>query len=192
MSENLEKPNVTVYDYEIHGVTPNMIDWWWVNMEKGYMLWSPDHKRFEWEVPPVDNTPVGAIQRHDQGPGPIRKMRTRYEDPNSLPPEVKEWIIYEHVLVLGGLRPDDTIDFYGIHQYEATSYGTRIRSTGHPQVIMPPQKIDIKKHMDGEMESWSQFLPDLYKMWQAIKDPTINRQCCCKIIKEGSSVKYIN
>jgi len=191
MPEIIEKPNVTVYDYEIHNVTPNMIDWWWVNMEKGYMLWSPDHKKFEWEVPPTD-TPVGAIQLHEQGPGPIRKMRTRYEDPNSLPPEIKEWIIYEHVLVLGGFGPDGKLNFYGIHQYEATSYGTRIRSTGHPQVNMPPQKIDVKKHMDGEMESWTRFLPDLYKMWQVIKDPTINRQCSCKIIKEGLSVKYIN
>src|SRR5512136_299021 len=104
MTEKDSKSNISVADYEIHNVTPNMIDWWWVNMEKAYMLWSPDHKKFEWEVPPT-NTPVGAIQLHEQGPGPLRKMRTRYEDPNSMPPEVKEWIIYEHVLVLGGLSP---------------------------------------------------------------------------------------
>jgi hypothetical protein len=185
-----EKPEVSVADYEIPYVTPNMIDWWWVNMEKGYMLWSPDHKKFEWEVPPTD-TPVGAIQLHEQGPGPLRKMRTRYEDPNSLPKEIKDWIIYEHVLVLGGLNPEGKLHFYGIHQYEAASYGTRLRSTGHPQENMPPNPKNVNKHVDGEMASWPLFLPELYKMWQVITDPAINRQCCCKVIKEGSSIRYI-
>ncbi len=29
------------------GVTPEMLDWFWANMEKGYYLWAPgSHKRF--------------------------------------------------------------------------------------------------------------------------------------------------
>lgn len=28
------------------GVTPEMLDWFWANMEKGYYLWAPgSHKR---------------------------------------------------------------------------------------------------------------------------------------------------
>jgi hypothetical protein len=190
MPGKIAKTDVSVADYEIHDITPNMIDWWWVNMDKGYMLWSPDHKKFEWEVPPTD-TPVGAIQCHEQGPGLLRKMRTRYEDPNSLPPEIKGSIIFEHVLVLGGLSPENKIHFYGVCQYEAASYGTRYRTTGHPQANMPPLPNEVPKHIDGEMARWPQFLPELYKMWQFIKDPTINRQCCCKVVKEGSTIKYI-
>ena len=31
------------------GVTAEMMDWWWANMEKGYYLWAPgSHKRFNW------------------------------------------------------------------------------------------------------------------------------------------------
>ena len=31
------------------GVEPEMLDWWWANMEKGYYLWAPaSHKRFSW------------------------------------------------------------------------------------------------------------------------------------------------
>lgn len=31
------------------GVEPEMLDWWWANMEKGYYLWAPAaHKRFNW------------------------------------------------------------------------------------------------------------------------------------------------
>ena len=191
MREKVVKTEVTVQDGEIHNVTPDMLDWWWVNMEKGYMLWSLDHKKFEWEVPPTNNTPIGAIQYHEQGPGPIRKMRTLYVDPNTLPQSVKDYIIYEHVLVLGGLRPDNTIHFYGTEQYEATSYGTSYRTTGHPQEDMPPHPLALTKHIQGEVARWSEFLPELYKMWQFVKDPTINRQCCCKVRKVGSSIKYI-
>ena len=31
------------------GVTAEMMDWFWANMEKGYYLWAPgSHKRFSW------------------------------------------------------------------------------------------------------------------------------------------------
>ena len=34
-------------------VTPEMLDWWWANMEKGYYLWAPGaHKRFNWVKTP--------------------------------------------------------------------------------------------------------------------------------------------
>jgi hypothetical protein len=188
MAVKVAKSEVNVADHEVYDVTPNMIDWWWVNMEKGYMLWSPDHKMFEWEVPPT-NTPVGAIQRHIQHSEPL--MRTRYEDPNSVPQEIKDWIIYEHVLIIGGLDPDNTVHFYGIHQYEAASFGTRIRSTGHPQGIMPALPEEIKKHQAAEMAAWTEFLPGLYKMWQVVKDPAINRQCYCRVKKEGSTIRYV-
>jgi len=42
-----------VVDHMIPGVTEEMVDWWWVNMEKGYELWCPDeHKGFRWEIKP--------------------------------------------------------------------------------------------------------------------------------------------
>ena len=35
--------------HEIPGVTPEMIDWFWDNMEKAYYLWAPDeHVSFVW------------------------------------------------------------------------------------------------------------------------------------------------
>ena len=35
------------------GVTPEMLDWFWANMEKGYYLWAPgSHKRFNWVKAP--------------------------------------------------------------------------------------------------------------------------------------------
>ena len=35
------------------GVSPEMLDWFWANMEKGYYLWAPgSHKRFNWVKTP--------------------------------------------------------------------------------------------------------------------------------------------
>ncbi|MFX0049437.1 MAG: DAPG hydrolase family protein, partial [Candidatus Hermodarchaeota archaeon] len=39
-----------VVDHELPGVTPEMIDWWWDNIDSSerYKLWHPDdHKSFE-------------------------------------------------------------------------------------------------------------------------------------------------
>lgn len=36
-------------EHFLPGVTSEMIDWFWSNMEKGYYLWAPgSHKRFQW------------------------------------------------------------------------------------------------------------------------------------------------
>ena len=37
------------------GVTSEMMDWFWANMEKGYYLWAPgSHKKFTWVKTPVE------------------------------------------------------------------------------------------------------------------------------------------
>jgi len=47
---------------ELHVVTPEMIDWFWANMEKGFVLWHPtEHKGFEWDPSPAKNGFVGAV-----------------------------------------------------------------------------------------------------------------------------------
>jgi hypothetical protein len=40
-----------VVDHSLLGVTPEMIDWWWDNIDttERYKLWHPkDHQSFEW------------------------------------------------------------------------------------------------------------------------------------------------
>ena len=37
------------------GLTSEMLDWFWANMEKGYYLWAPgSHKRFNWLKTPYE------------------------------------------------------------------------------------------------------------------------------------------
>ena len=173
-------PDAVVDHDELIGVTPEMIDWWWVNMEKGYPLWEPnDHKGFTWEVPPPVGGYLGAIQIAEEkmGPGPVLKLRIRWDDPETCAiPRV-----YEHAILCSGIRPDGKVMAQILHQYEATPRGTRMRSTMRYFGPVLPGRPEIwKQHDRAEVGTFPNFLPDLYRLWQAVKDPTINRQCSLK------------
>jgi hypothetical protein len=171
-------------EQEIHSVTPEMIDWWWDNMEKGYPLWHPsDHKSFEWEVHPGKVGHVGAIQINQQRRtgGTFPKNRTRWEDVSACPVP----ILYEHVLVGGSrLGPDNKPEGYIVHQYEAASYGTHHRFTTLSREPRPREESGTQStHSQFEAAQWSQFLPELYKMWQTVSGPEVNVPCCLKVRK---------
>jgi hypothetical protein len=174
-------PDAVVDHDEVVGVTPEMIDWWWVNMEKGYPLWEPnDHKSFVWEVPPPVGGYIGAIQIAEEkmGPMPPMKIRIRWDDPNSCPISRT----YEHAIVASGFNPEGQVQAMILHEYEKSPRGTRMRSTMRFLSPVPPGLPEIwKLHDKSEVTTFPRFLPDLYRLWQAVKDPTINRQCSLKI-----------
>lgn len=170
-------PDAVVDHDELVGVTPEMIDWWWVNMEKGYPLWEPnDHKSFVWEVPPPVGGYLGAIQIAEEkmGPMPPMKIRIRWDDPDSCPiPRT-----YEHAIVASGVDPKGNVGAMILHEWERSPRGTRMRSTMRFFGPVPPALPEIwKNHDRAEVSTFPKFLPDLYRLWQAVKDPTINRQC---------------
>jgi hypothetical protein len=196
MAEPKAKPGWIVIDDEIPYVTPDMLDWWWVNMEKGYQVWYPgEHESFEWLVPPSTDTHIGAIQIAGEFG---QKIHIGWMDPNKAPQEIKDWLTFPHVLLCASLDPNTRKPrMYFSHQYESTSYGTHMRSTFHglgelpPEARLPGREKLIVEHQHGEVGTFKDFLPELYKMWQVVKDPTVNRQCSLKIIKEGSTFKYV-
>ncbi len=170
-------PDAVVDHDELVGVTPEMIDWWWVNMEKGYPLWEPnDHKSFVWEAPPPVGGYLGAIQIAEEkmGPMPPIKIRIRWDDPDSCPiPRT-----YEHAIVASGIDPEGKVGAMILHEWEKSPRGTRMRSTMRFLGPVPPGLPEIwKTHDRAEVSTFPKFLPDLYRLWQAVKDPTINRQC---------------
>jgi hypothetical protein len=173
-------PDAVVEHDELIGITPEMIDWWWVNMEKGYPLWEPnDHKSFVWEVPPPVGGYLGAIQIAEEkmGPMPPMKIRIRWDDPDNCPiPR-----IYEHAIVASGINSEGEVQAMILHEYEKSPRGTRMRSTMRFLGPAPPGLPEIwKMHDRSEVATFQSFLPDLYRLWQAVKDPTINRQCSLK------------
>jgi hypothetical protein len=183
VTDRTEAPTEVSAEHEIHGVTPEMIDWWWVNMEKGYPLWCPEeHKSLEWEVPPKTGDHVAAIQIVEEsvGGGPIMKIRLSLQDPSSCPVPVD----YDHLALWAPLDPDNKPMAYVIHQYKATEYGTLLRSTFHSVMQLPEDFGErFLKHNKDEISNFPKFLPQLYQMWRAVKDPEINRQCSLRVKK---------
>ena len=180
-------PDAVVEHDELIGVTPEMIDWWWVNMEKGYPLWEPnDHKSFVWEVPPPIGGYLGAIQIAEEkmGPMPPMKIRIRWDDPDSCPiPRT-----YEHAIVASGIDPEGNVGAMILHEWEKGLHGTRMRSTMRFLGPVPPGLPEIwKNHDRAEVSTFPNFLPDLYRLWQVVKDPAINRQCCLNKCKNRKS-----
>ena len=217
MEEKKYPQEWTVVDHIIPGVTSEMIDWWWVNMEKGYELWCPDeHKGFKWEIKPPMNGHIGAVQIATESIdfGPVRDLRIEWVDPNIGTQEQKDFWTYEHLLTAGttGAQPETKPMVILSHQWEAIPGGCKMRSCMHgrpgpppggPKI--PPQSKEAPKHPSGkkptgggwrthniaEVSTFKNFLSALWGIWQAVPDPAINRQCSLKIKKEGSHLTYI-
>ena len=205
-----------VVDHIVPGVTVEMIDWWWVNMEKGYELWCPDeHKGFTWEIKPPLGGHIGAVQiaRESIDYGPVMDLRIEWVDPNIGTQEQKDFWTYEHLLTAGttGAQPGTKPRVMLSHQWEAIPGGCKMRSCMHGTPEPPPgsrpaqplpgqfQHPSGKKptgggwptHNIAEVSTFKAFLPALWGIWQAVTDPAINRQCSLKIKKEGSKIIYI-
>lgn len=202
-----------VVDHIIPGVTPEMLDWWWVNMEKGYELWCPDeHKGFRWEITPPLGGHIGAVQIATESIdySPVRDIRIEWVDPNLGTQEQKDFWTYEHLLTASatsaqsGTQPQVELS----HQWEAIPGGCKMRSCMHqfrgpppsnlPNGLVPPHPSGKKPsgggwraHNIAEVSTFKAFLPGLWGIWQAVLDPAINRHCSLKIKKEGSKIIYI-
>jgi hypothetical protein len=202
-----------VVDHMIPGVTPEMLDWWWVNMEKGYELWCPDeHKSFRWEIKPPLGGHIGAVQIATESIdyGPVRDIRIEWVDPNLGTKEQKDFWTYEHLLTASATSAQSgTLPRIELsHQWEAISGGCKMRSCMHQFRGPPPGNLSnglVPPHPSGkkpsgggwrahniaEVSTFKAFLPALWGIWQAVPDPAINRQCSLKIKKEGSKIIYI-
>ena len=93
---------------------------------------------------------------------PASILRIRWEERSAAPIST----IYSHVNVGSVLEPGpDDIPHAGVvHEYEATSYGTRMRSTFIFPADTPQQFLDaLRKHDIEEMAQFPKFLPELYQ-----------------------------
>ena len=177
-------------EHEIHGVTVEMIDWWWDNMEKGYVLWHPtEHKNFYWEVAPGDAGHVGAVQVADQDSNKQGGARGKWLDVSVFPFPID----YDHCLVLEGFNSDKDNQDLCVHMYSATDYGCKHRFLTimrGPRAKQVKEMINRRKnssetrsHPTVEAERWPEFLPELYRLWSVVRDPRINPHPNLKIKK---------
>jgi hypothetical protein len=203
MAVRQDEKGWTHIDWELEGVTPKMIDWWWCNMEKGFALWHPiEHTDFYWHTKPTGDEFLGKIHVAPQvwSDGRIFRPHIRFDDVATLPDTIKEIVVYSHVLVAAGIsltdenvKDDAPPIAYRIHQWEGTDAGVRGLSSAIP---MKPDPLETErglvwaKHCAEEMRYFQDFLPDLYKLWSVVKNPVINPFFSLKVVRDGKSLRY--
>ncbi len=162
------KPRTTyvIVEHELHGITPEMFDWWAnnINNTERYKVWHPeDHISFEWEIPPSQTRDghIGATSNFVEkvGKGMLR-ARVRYIDPASSP--IKTTYPYVHAAC--SLGPDNEPRGYMCHEFKAEPWGIRVRSIFQTPAGGPQEAHDaLRKHCKEEMGRLTEFLPELYK-----------------------------
>lgn len=175
----------THIDWRHDGLTPRMIDWFWSNMEKGFILWHPEqHESLEWAIPPQHGAPLGAIHIAPQTWSDGRRMNLyiRFERLEDLPPEIRDYIVYEHAIVAAGLGFGeeclaDPVPFgYRVHQWEKTDFGVVGKSSAFG--TKRKETVDDGKvwaaHCAQEIGNWGVFLPQLYGLYKVVTDPVRN------------------
>ena len=165
--ELLKNPTVAlVMEHDLPGITPEMIDWWWDHLDNdSYKLWHPtEHHTLEWQIPASVVGHVGSIHMACEGIGdiPAHILRIRWESPEAAPIKT----IYSHINVGSplGPGPQDIPLACIVHEYEATSDGSRMRSTFTLPATAPQVFLDeLRKHNIAEMSQLPVFLPGLYR-----------------------------
>ncbi len=209
----------TAVDTELIGVTADMIDWFWVNMEKGFVLWHPqDHVWMKWLKEPEADNPIGSIHDTFQISGgadnpemvaiyekaysaksPDEKFLLKMIDVSELPKDVQDYISMEHVVVITGVNSQGISMSYRVHEYERSDCGVRTRTTAVPteegNKIFPnlDEDYDLKVwavHGMGEITSYPSFLPELYKMWLPVKNRNISRRFSFKVERDENGILH--
>lgn len=157
-----ETRDLVVY-HEIRGVAPEMIDWWWDNIDttERYRLWHPGaHLEFTWEDR-AGGGHVGRVHRVLEEIGGIPSLlRIRWEDPDALAIDR----VYAHGNLGSILDGSDRPISWLLHEYEEAEYGTRMRSTFRLPAKTPGWFVrGLKRHNAEEMARFSDFLPRLYE-----------------------------
>lgn len=191
----------THIDWTHENVTPKMIDWFWSNMEKSFLLWHPaEHEPLQWAVAPKHGNVLGAIHIAPQtwSDGTRQNLYIRFEGLDTLPEEVKEYIEYEHVIVVAGIGLGDEalanpqVMGYRIHQWEKTDFGVKGKSSaiGRLKKETPEDGKVWAKHCIEEVGNWGNFLPDMYRLFSVVENTNYNPYTDLSVEGKGETLKY--
>ena len=161
----------------IPGVTAEMVDWWWGNMEKGYHIWAPgEHHGFDWIVPPCEVGYEGSVEASYEfdpvHPLIITRMGMQHYPFTDC---------FEHCWMSStqmGPIPGNLI-----HMYQDVEGGIYWRSVNFTTIegaklmemaASSGQLPDLAGHMEYESGRLNAFLPQLYALWKDHPDPWEN------------------
>ncbi len=198
----------TCAQHFLPGVEPEMLDWFWANMEKGYYLWAPgSHKRFNWVKAPVEygfTKSAHMISEVMVPNGPVfggDGVQINRMDLDEFPLEnCMEHVIMECVRNDLGEFVDATI-----HMWEMADGGTNhvVCSVVNTRVSAPPSFVFANPaaaatpeqsayHSEYEASMWPKFLPQLYRLWENHPDPSQSVPCDLRVrINAEGKYEYI-
>ena len=160
----------------LEGVTPEMLDWFWANMEKVYYLWAPgEHLGFEWEVAPNEVGYEGSIEY-------------MHETNHFLPVHMKRISMdnypftecADHCWISDGIFGDTGHGMRLIHMYDAVEGGTRwitiklVHKDDAAWIREYRSKADPAKtteHNEYEAGRFKDFIPAAYELWKNHPNP---------------------
>jgi hypothetical protein len=222
--EKLQRPNPEIPELELNqmaidkkwviqqqtqhflpGVTVEMMDWFWANMEKCYYLWAPgSHKRFNWVREPwkygfeksahMISESVGENNPVFGGNGiQINRLGLEYFPFTTA---------LEHVIVEGTFNDLDEFVDMTVHMWDSCEGGCRhitaaVASTTAQEpphfvkemLAEDPENMPVAPsatdHAEYEASRWPVFLPQMYKLWEGHPDPTQSVQCDLTVKKTG-------
>lgn len=191
----------THLDWQHDGVTPKMIDWFWSNMEKGFLLWHPEeHEPLSWAVPVKHGNPIHAIHIAPQtwSDGTRQNLYLRFEDLDDVPDNVKEYIVYDHVILVNciglGEKSLENPEVWGyrIHQWSGTDFGVvgKSNAIGMAKKETKEQGQVWAKHCQQEIGNWGVFLPQLYELFKPVVNTAFNPYTNLSVVGKGANVKY--
>ena len=187
------------------GVTPEMLDWFWANMEKGYYLWAPgSHKRFNWVKAPWQYGFLNSAHMISETMGENRPVfGGSGVQINRLGLDYFPFTTaLDHVIVEGVFNDLGEFVDMTVHMWDACPGGSRhitasvASTTTHepPHFIKEmlaenPQALEQNAapsdHSEYEASRWPQFLPQLYQLWLGHPDPSQNVPCNLEVAKTG-------
>lgn len=191
----------THIDWHHDGVTARMIDWFWSNMEKGFILWHPEqHEPLVWAVPVTHGNPIGSIHIAPQtwNDGRRQNLYIRFEKLDDVAPEIRDYIVYEHVVIVAGLGLGEECLAnpnpmgYRIHQWQKTDYGVEGKSSAIG-TRKKENEADGKvwaAHNIQEIGNWGVFLPQLYNLYKVVTDTTRNPFADLSVEGKGRNARY--
>lgn len=196
------------------GVTAEMLDWFWVNMEKCYYLWAPgSHKRFNWVREPwqygfeksahMISESVAYGQKPFGGDGvQINRLA------------VSEWFPFktslDHVICEGIFNDLGEFVDSTIHMWQDVDGGCihLTASVANPNISEPPGFVKKmlaelapgeavptpsgSDHSSYEASMWPRFLPTMFGLWQGHPDPSQNVQCDLTVQWKDGKISYVH
>lgn len=198
----------TCAQHFLPGVSAQMLDWFWANMEKCYYLWAPgSHKRFNWVKSPVEygfTKSAHMISEVMVPNGPVfggDGVQINRMDLCDFPLEdCLEHAILECVRNDLGEFVDATIHMWedapgGANHVVCSVVNTRVSAPpsfvfANPEAAATPEQSAY--HSEYEASMWPKFLPQMYELWKNHPDPSQSVPCDLRVRKtEDGGFAYL-